>query len=100
MRTQEIPLEAIDLHGGTQTRLKTTDEAIESYADEMNQGTVFPPITVYFDGATHWLAAGFHRCLAAKRIARPTIPAEVHDGGRSDALKHALGANATNGVCR
>ena len=100
MQTKEIPLTAIDIHGGTQTRLKTTDEAVESYADEMAQGTLFPPITVYYDGATHWLADGFHRFLAAKRIERTGILAAVHEGGRTDALRHALGANATNGVCR
>lgn len=100
MHTQEIPLESINIYGGTQARLQTTDEAIESYADEMTQGAVFPPIVVYFDGATHWLADGFHRCLAAKRIKRTTILAELHEGGRTDALRHALGANATNGVCR
>lgn len=98
--TQEIPLEAINIYGGTQTRVKTTDEAVESYADEMSQGTAFPPIVVYFDGATHWLADGFHRFLATKRNERPTILAEVHPGGRTDALRHALGANATNGVYR
>lgn len=100
MQTKEISLEAIDIYGGTQARLKTTDEAVESYADEMSQGTVFPPIAVYYDGATHWLADGFHRFLAAKRIQRATILADVHEGGRTDALRHALGANATNGVCR
>lgn len=100
MQTKEISLTAIDIHGGTQARLKTTDEAVESYADEMEQGAVFPPIVVYYDGATHWLADGFHRFLAAKRIGRSTIAAEVHEGGRTDALRHALGANATNGVCR
>lgn len=100
MHTQEISLESINIYGGTQARLKTTDEAIESYAEEMNQGAVFPPIVVYFDGATHWLADGFHRCLAAKRIERKMILAELYEGGRTDALRHALGANATNGVCR
>jgi hypothetical protein len=100
MHTKEISLETINIHGGTQSRLKTTDDAVESYADEMTQGAVFPPIAVYFDGATHWLADGFHRFLAAKRIERSTILAEVHEGGRLDALRHALGANATNGVCR
>lgn len=98
--TQELPLEAINIYGGTQTRAKTTDEAVESYADEMTQGTVFPPIVVFFDGAAHWLADGFHRYLAAKRNQTATILAEVHPGGRSEALRHALGANATNGVYR
>ena len=100
MQTQDLPLESINIYGGTQARVQTTDEAIESYADEMNQGAVFPPIVVYFDGTTHWLADGFHRYLAAKRIQRSTIAAEVQPGGRTDALRHALGANATNGVYR
>lgn len=100
MPTQEISLEAINIYGGTQARLKTTDEAVESYADEMSNGAVFPPVIVYFDGATHWLADGFHRVLAAKRIERTAILAEVREGARTDALRHALGANATNGVCR
>ncbi len=100
MQTQKITLEQIDIHGGTQTRVKTNEEAIESYAEEMNHGTVFPPITLFFDGASYWLADGFHRYLAAKRIGMPAILAEVKPGGRIDALKHALGANATNGVYR
>jgi len=100
MPTTEISLEAINIYGGTQARVQTTDDAVESYADEMAQGAVFPPIVVYFDGATHWLADGFHRFLAAKRIERTSILAEVHEGGRTDALRHALGANATNGVYR
>lgn len=98
--TQELPLETINIYGGTQTRVKTTDEAVESYADEMANGTAFPPIVVFYDGATYWLADGFHRFLATKRNERPTIAAEVFPGGRTDALRHALGANATNGVYR
>jgi hypothetical protein len=100
METKLIALDQIDLHGGTQTRVKTNEEAIESYAEEMNNGTRFPPIILYFDGATYWLADGFHRYLAAKRIGTPAINAEVRAGGRIDALKHALGANAANGVYR
>ncbi len=100
MQLQDLPLDRIDVHGGTQTRVRTDDEAISSYATEMMQGTVFPPITVYFDGATYWLADGFHRYLSARRNEYATIRAEVHEGGRTDALRHALGANATNGVYR
>ena len=67
MQAQELSLDLINLYGGTQARVQTTDEAVESYAEEMTQGTVFPPIDVYFDGATYWLADGFHRYLATKR---------------------------------
>lgn len=100
MPIQALSLDLIDVYGGTQTRVKTDDEAIASYAEEMAQGAVFPPIVVYYDGASHWLADGFHRYLASKRSGAETIQAEVHAGGRTDALRHALGANATNGVFR
>ncbi|MBP6865508.1 MAG: ParB N-terminal domain-containing protein [Candidatus Didemnitutus sp.] len=99
-QTQEIPLDKINLFGGTQTRVKTNDDAVESYAEEMARGTVFPPISLYFDGSTYWLADGFHRYLATKRNGTPAIAAEVQPGGRTEALRHALGANATNGIYR
>lgn len=97
---QDIPLEKINIFGGTQTRLKTNDDAVESYAEEMMRGTVFPPIAAYFDGSTYWLADGFHRYLATKRNGGALISADVQPGGRTEALRHALGANATNGVYR
>jgi hypothetical protein len=97
---QDIPLDKVNIFGGTQARLKTTDDAVESYADEMMRGAVFPPINVYFDGATYWLADGFHRFLATKRNGAAAIAAEVQPGGRTEALRHALGANSTNGVYR
>jgi hypothetical protein len=55
---------------------------------------------VYFDGTTYWLADGFHRFLATKRNGQSEISAEVQPGGRTEALRHALGANSLNGVYR
>lgn len=100
MQIQQIPLDAIDIYSGTQARVKTDEEALDSYAEDMASGAVFPPISVYYDGATYWLADGFHRYLANKRNQQIAIAAEVQPGGRIDALRHALGANATNGVYR
>lgn len=97
---QEIHIDKINIYGGTQARLKTNEDAIESYAEEMQRGAVFPPINVYFDGATYWLADGFHRYLATKRNGQAAISAEVQPGGRVEALRHALGANSLNGVYR
>jgi uncharacterized ParB-like nuclease family protein len=97
---QTLSLNVIDIYGGTQTRVATNDDAIESYAEDMTNGAVFPPISVYYDGSKYWLADGFHRYLATKRTGADSIEAQVQPGSRSDALKHALGANATNGVYR
>lgn len=97
---KRVRLSDIDIYAGTQTRAATSDEAVEGYAEAMKGGAEFPPIVVFFDGAKHYLADGFHRFLAAKRIEEKDMLAEVREGSRTDALKHALGANATNGVYR
>ncbi len=95
-----LSLDDIDIYSGTQTRVSTNDEAVEGYAEAMKQGAVFPPVVVFFDGAKYYLADGFHRYLAAKKIEERDLPADVREGTRGDALIHALGANATNGVYR
>tara|TARA_B110001469_G_scaffold292_1_gene382 strand:- start:622 stop:1446 length:825 start_codon:yes stop_codon:yes gene_type:complete len=100
MQTKDLTLNDVDIYGGTQTRVETNDDAINSYADEMASGAVFPPITVFYDGAKYWLADGFHRFLAVQRNEAESISAEVHEGSRTDALRHALGANSTNGIYR
>jgi hypothetical protein len=66
----------------------------------MLEGAQFPPVAAYYDGSKYWLADGFHRFLAAQRNEYETIAAKVHEGSRTDALRHALGANATNGIYR
>lgn len=97
---KDIKLEDITIYGGTQTRAATNDEAVVHYAERMEAGDVFPPLVVFFDGSKYWLADGFHRFLAAKRNEVVEVIAEVQPGGRTDALEHALGANATNGLYR
>jgi len=97
---RRLSLEEIDIYSGTQTRVSTNDEAVVGYAEAMKLGSEFPPIVVYYDGAKYYLADGFHRFLAAKKIEERDLLAEVREGTRGDALRHALGANATNGVYR
>ena len=100
MQKQDLRLEQIDIYGGTQARVATNDEAISSYADAMAEGAQFPPVVTYYDGSKYWLADGFHRFLAAQRNEYESIAADVIEGSRTDALRHALGANATNGIYR
>lgn len=100
MSLQRIELEQIDIYAGTQTRVQTNDEAVSGYAEDMKQGAKFPPILLFFDGSKYYLADGFHRFLAAKRIEEKDIEADVREGSRTDALIAALGANATNGLYR
>lgn len=95
-----LSIDEIDIYSGTQTRVSTNDEAVEGYAEAMKTGSEFPAVIVFFDGAKYYLADGFHRYLAAKKIEASELLAEIREGTRGDALIHALGANATNGVYR
>ena len=49
---------------------------------------------------TYWLADGFHRVEAARKIERKTIIAEIRQGTARDAILHAVGSNAAHGLRR
>ena len=86
--------------GGAQMRAAMNEETVADYAEEMVAGAEFPPVIVYHDGEAYWLADGYHRVDAARRIGRNDITAEVHDGDRRDAILHGIGANAHHGLRR
>ncbi len=86
--------------GGAQMRAAMNEETVADYAEEMVAGAEFPPVIVYHDGEAYWLADGYHRVDAARRIGRNDITAEVHDGDRRDAILHGIGANARHGLRR
>lgn len=97
---------SVDIHkirrdGGTQSRAAINETTVAEYADAMsNPETVFPPITVYFDGKDYWLADGFHRLAAWERIGRTDIPAEIRQGDRRRAILHSVAANSAHGLRR
>jgi hypothetical protein len=98
--TTLIALERIATEG-TQARVALSETVIAEYAEAfMQKEHTFPPIDVYFDGSTYWLADGFHRLKAAEQIGQATIEAVVHDGGRREAILHAVGANEEHGLRR
>ena len=84
-----------------QTRSATDAETVEEYAETAQRGVKFPPVSVVRDKhGTLWLWDGIHRMEAARRIGKTRIRAEVTDGTYLDALRLALGANATHGLRR
>ena len=95
----EIALSDIQ-DGGAQMRVEMKPEAVREYADDMAAGAVFPPVEVYYDGSIYWLAEGYHRVEAARKLDRESIDAEVLDGGERDAILHGIGSNASHGLRR
>lgn len=96
-----IAVSQVRLDGGTQSRALIHEDTVAEYAEAMaNPETVFPPIIVYFDGADYWLADGFHRLEAWKRIGRAEVPAEIRQGDRRKAILHSVAANSAHGLRR
>lgn len=99
-RNNALALTSIRVDGGTQTRAAIDWMVVGEYADAMRGGASFPPVTVFYDGSDYWLADGFHRYHAASKTALPTIPADVRQGTRRDAVLHSVGVNDTHGLRR
>lgn len=96
-----VQIEHIRLDGGTQSRAAINEATVAEYAEAMaDPSTVFPPVTVYFDGREYWLADGFHRVEAWRRIGRTDIPAEIRQGDVRKAILHSVAANAAHGLRR
>lgn len=95
-----IPLDAVRINGGTQSRAELNQAAIADYTDTIRAGTDLPPVVVFFDGATFWLADGFHRFHAHKAAGAMEISAEIRTGTQRDAILFSVGANASHGLRR
>jgi transposase len=90
---KELKVSDIRIDGGTQIRKELSKDKVNEYAEQMNDGVVFPPITVFFDGSSYWLASGFHRLFAEKQRESGVIKATVINGTVDDARWFALGDN-------
>lgn len=90
------------LDGDIQPPMRLNSDTVETYLHAWMDGAKFPPIVVFRDpdGGRLWLADGFHRVRAAELAGIVDIMAEVHAGGKRDALLYAAGSNANHGLQR
>ena len=95
-----IELDVINISAGTQSRAEINESVVAEYAEALDAGNIFPPVKVYHDGLVHYLADGFHRYHAHRRIKRKSIAAEIINGTLRDAILHSLGANSKHGLRR
>lgn len=100
MSTTTLPLASIRCDGGTQPREKIDEAVVAEYAERLNEGDEFPPVTVFYDGTDYWLADGFHRVAAHDEAGRSEVPADVRQGTVRDAVWHSVGANRNHGLRR
>ena len=100
MTIKQIEIDAIRTDGGTQMRESLQESVYLEYMEAYLAGADMPPVDVFFDGSTYWLADGFHRFHGAKHAELEMIPAKVHQGTQRDAILFAVGANCKHGLKR
>lgn len=91
-----LNLDKIRIDGKTQSR-EIKEDVVAQYAEDMQRGDTFPDVVTFHDGEDYWLADGFHRYFARKRINSPNINAEVREGDQRDAEWFGMGANSKHG---
>jgi len=94
------PLAKITRDHDTQSRVRLDSDVVAEYAAAMAEGVQFPPVVVFNEGETFWLADGFHRVAAAEQAGKDVIAAEVRQGSKRDAILYSVGVNAQHGLRR
>lgn len=99
-RGGKLKLTDIRIDGGTQSRAAIEASVVDDYAEHLRCGGSLPEVVVFYDGEVYWLADGFHRYKAHEIEGISSIPADVRQGDRRDAILHSVGANAQHGLRR
>lgn len=97
---KHIALSSIDFDSATQLRAEINSQTVSDYAERMKDGDKFPPVDLFEVGDHYLIGDGWHRLLASQKNGDVTIPAEIHTGGKTAAIRFALGANAKHGMAR
>lgn len=95
-----LSIQAITRDVQCQPRAYLIPDVIDQYAEEMSEGSIFPPVVVFREADTYWLADSFHRVAACERAGVYVVRCEIREGTIRDAMLYSLGANATHGLRR
>jgi hypothetical protein len=100
-----LPVDQVKLDWRAQPRDHVNEDVAAQYGELMREGQwdyarSTGPIVVFFDGADHWLADGFHRLFGAKHAGIAEVLCEVRQGSLRDAQWHSFSANALHGYPR
>lgn len=97
---KKVAIDSIRIDGGTQMRERINTDAVDDYAEAYTEGANMPPLDVFFDGKEYWLANGFHRYHAVRKVRWSEVDCIVHKGTLRDAVLFAASSNETNGLRR
>ena len=96
----QLHVKVLDDSISKRCRKGKSKDTVEDYVDVLKkyQRWPFPPIDVYHDGSSYWIADGYHRWCAAVKTKRENVPCNVHNGSEMDALKFAFSCNQSHGL--
>lgn len=96
----KIALDRITIDDRLQHRIRLDDEMLLELTAAYKGGTKVEPVTLIYDGQTHWLPDGHHRYFSCKAAGCGEIDATVYDGDFRAAFLYSLGVNAAHGLRR
>lgn len=97
LKTHTVNIESILMDTSIQCRASIDMGVVNDYADRISEGDKFPPVVLFGDAGRCWIGDGWHRIVAYRQLDFIEVETDLRRGGRADALKHALGANAIHG---
>jgi hypothetical protein len=97
---RNLPLAEIVLDANVQPRAKIDPRVVEEYVERIAADHTLPPVDVFDDGQQKFLAEGFHRAEAHRKLQHVEIACRVHQGSKQDAIWFAIKANQTHGLRR
>ena len=92
-----MKLNQLTIDGGTQSRVKIIQEAVDEYAESLKGGARFPPVLAYYDGIKYYLTDGYHRYFAHQKAGLKDIEVQVVNGTLRDAILRSFSVNSENG---
>ena len=98
--TTSVLIKDITVDTELQARARMSEPVTQEYAALLMEGVNFPPVVLFDDGVKKYLADGFHRLYAAKRVGRDRIQAEIHRGSKHEGFMYSLRANSSHGLQR
>jgi len=95
-----IEISKICIDGRLQSRAALDQNVVADYAEAYRAAVKMPPVVLFFDGSTYWLADGFHRYNGAKDAGLAQIHEEIIPGTLREAILYSVRANEAHGLRR
>ena len=95
---KSLSVDVINISGGTQSRLKIDQNYVEEIYEKMKEEVEYDAVTIFFDGKEYWLADGFHRYHATRKLGKASIKCKITNGLLRDAILYSKSANNNHGL--